>query len=111
MYDVYKKKREEIMAKLEKEKNPGMRKATEEEEVKINEVVSYYRISDDSDIQKYSHKILSNLNKVCNEVTKDGTKDKWTNSPLFWENKRKEKFIKNVVDYNWMDISQLREQI
>lgn len=26
-------------------------------------------------------------------------------------NERKEKFIKNVVEYNWMDISQLREQI
>ena len=71
----------------------------------------YYKISDDTDIQKYSSKIINNLNKVCSEVTKDSTKDKWTNSPLFWENKRKEKFIRNVVDYNWMDIGQLKEQI
>ena len=110
MYEVYKKKREELLFRMEKEKNPN-RKAVEEEEIKLQEGTLYYKISDDLDIQKYSSKIINNLNKVCNEVTKDSTKDKWTNSPLFWENKRKEKFIKNVVDYNWMDISQLREQI
>lgn len=95
---------------MEKEKNPN-RKAMQEEQIKPQEGHSYYNISDDSDIRKYSWKIIDNLNKVCNEVTKDSAKDKWTNSPLFWQNKRKEKFIKNVVDYNWMDISQLRQQI
>jgi hypothetical protein len=49
----------------------------------------YYKISDDTDIQKYSSKIINNLNKWCSDVAKDSTKDKWTNSPLFWENKRK----------------------
>lgn len=48
------------------------------------ETLSYYKISDDTDIQKYSMKIINNLNKFCNEVTKDSTKDKWTNTQLFW---------------------------
>jgi hypothetical protein len=48
------------------------------------ETLSYYKISDDLDIQKYSVKINHNLNKVCSEVTKDSTKDKWTNTQLFW---------------------------
>lgn len=46
--------------------------------------MSYYKISDDTDIQKYSMKINNNLNKVCMEVTKDSSKDKWTNTQLFW---------------------------
>lgn len=83
MYVVYRKKREEILIRMEKEKNPN-RKAVEEEEIKLQEGVIYYKISDDTDIQKYSSKIINNLNKICNEVTKDSTKDKWTNSPLFW---------------------------
>ena len=70
MYDHYRQKREEILLKMEKEKNPN-RKATEEEEIKLPEAVSYYKISDDTDIQKYSVKIITNLNKVCNEVTDD----------------------------------------
>jgi len=28
-------------------------------------MISYYKISDDSDIQKYSSKIIHNLNKCC----------------------------------------------
>ena len=83
MYEVYKKKREEVLARMEKEKNPN-RRAVEEEEIKPVESYVYFKISDDTDIQKYSSKIINNLNKVCSEVTKDSTKDKWTNSPLFW---------------------------
>lgn len=83
MYDVYKKKREEMLARMEKEKNP-MKKAAEEEEIKMPETMSYYKISDDTDIQKYSMKINNNLNKVCMDVIKDSSKDKWTNTQLFW---------------------------
>lgn len=32
----------------------------------MSDAVSYYKISDDTDIQKYSMKIINNLNKVCN---------------------------------------------
>jgi hypothetical protein len=76
--------------------------------LKFIEANNYYKISDDTDIQKYSQKILNNLHKWCNEVTKDSTKDKWTNSPLFWENQKKEKFITKSIDENWTYISQLR---
>lgn len=31
----------------------------------MQETVSYYKISDDTDIQKYSAKITNNLTKVC----------------------------------------------
>lgn len=110
MYEIYKTKRAEILIRMEKEKNPN-RKIFEEEELKFFETNNYYKISDDSDIQKYSQKILNNLHKWCNEVTKDSTKDKWTNSPLFWENQKKEKFITKSIDENWTYISQLREQI
>lgn len=110
MYEIYKTKRAEILIRMEKEKNPN-RKVFEEEELKFFETNNYYKISDDSDIQKYSQKILNNLHKWCNEVTKDSTKDKWTNSPLFWENQKKEKFITKSIDENWTYISQLREQI
>ena len=75
------------------------------------DALSYYKISDDTDIQKYSMKIINNLNKVCTEVTKDSTKDKWTNTQLFWENSRKQKFIKSIIEHHWMDISRLRDQI
>lgn len=75
------------------------------------ETVSYYKISDDLDIQKYSVKINHNLNKVCSEVTKDSTKDKWTNTQLLWENSRKNKYIKSIIEQHWTDISRLRDQI
>ena len=75
------------------------------------EAVSYYKISDDVDIQKYSMKIINNLNKVCKEVTKDSTEDKWTNTMLFWENSRKQKFIRTIIEKHWMDIANLRDNI
>jgi hypothetical protein len=53
------------LVRMEKEKNPG-RKVFEEEELKFLEPNNYYKISDDTDIQKYSQKILNNLHKVCN---------------------------------------------
>lgn len=65
MYEIYKTKRSEILVKMEKEKNPN-RKVFEEEELKFLEPNNYYKISDDTDIQKYSQKILNNLHKVCN---------------------------------------------
>ena len=95
---------------MEKEKNP-LKKATEEEEIVFSDPPSYFKISDDTDIQKYSVKIINNLNKVCTEVTKDSTKDKWTNTQLFWEHSRKEKFIRSIIEHHWMDISRLRDQI
>ncbi len=80
-------------------------------EIPYPDGINYYKITDDVDIQKYSSKIINNLNKACNEVTKETTKDKWTNSPLFWDNARKKKFIESGIDCNWTDISQLRDQI
>jgi hypothetical protein len=41
--------------------------------------------------------MLENLGKVCNEVTKDTSKDKWINSQLLWENKRRERYTKNWI--------------
>lgn len=61
------------------------------------EILSNYNITDDSDIKKYSKKVIENLRKVCEEVRKDSSKDKWTNAQLFWENSRKEKFIKSII--------------
>lgn len=110
MYEVYRTKRQEILERMEREKNP-MRKAMEEDEIKISDTASYYRIVDDSDIQKYSKKIIENLRKVCIDVTKDSKNDKWTNTTLFWESSRKEKYIISIIEANWTNISSLRDHI
>jgi hypothetical protein len=110
MLVVHKQKKQEIMTRLEKEKNP-LKKFIDDEEMTIVKETYFEKLSQDHDIQKYASKILSNLGKVCSDVTKDNSKDKWINSQLLWENKRRERYTKNWLEENWANITAIREFI
>ena len=110
MLAVYQQKRQEIVSRLEKEKSMN-KKGPEEEEIRIPEENYYLRIVRDSDVAKYASKIELNLQKVCAEAMKDTSNNKWLNSQLLWETKRREKYTKELIEENWTSIDNIREFI
>ncbi len=60
---------------------------------------------------KYASKIELNLQKVCAEAIKDTSNNKWLNSNLLWETKRRQKYTEDIINENWSSIDNIREII
>lgn len=107
MLVIYNQKKQELMVKLEKEKNPH-KKLVDEEEIKVSDENYYHRIVRDGDVAKYASKIELNLQKVCSEAMKDNSNKQWLNSYLLWPAKQKQKYTEDMINENWSRINNIR---